>query len=1148
MGAYQRCGWPAEEKSNILCDEGLPLLGAEDHRMDIGAWLRELGLERYAPAFRDNDIDDEVLPELTSDDLISIGVTSVGHRRKLLAAIAGLRAAMPAASVAAAFRDAPESAATTAERRQLTVMFCDLVGSTELATRLDPEDLREVVTAYHRAVAQVVVGFDGFVAKYMGDGVLVYLGYPRAHEDDAERAVRSGLGVIDAVGRVDVEHVKLQARVGIATGLVVVGDMIGEGSAQEQSVVGETPNLAARLQALAEPGAVVISSDTHRLVGDLFEYRDLGAVEVKGMAAPVPAWQVLRPSVVASRFEALHGSTLTPLVGRDEEIQLLLRRWARAKTREGQVVLISGEPGIGKSRIIAALAARLHVEPHFGLSYFCSPYHQDSALYPFVDRLGRASGFAPDDPPATKLEKLGALLALAMPQDEDIVFLADLLSLPTSERHPLPNLSPQRKKERTLEALIRQLDGLARQQPVLAVFEDVHWIDPTSRELLDLIVELVRSLPVLLVVTFRPEFQPPWTGQPQVTVLALSRLDRRDQTALVQQITGGKALPDEVVVQIAERTDGVPLFVEELTKSVLEGGLLREETDRYVLDGALLPFTIPTTLHASLLARLDRLASVRLVAQIGAAIGREFSYSLLRAVSRFAETELRASLARLVASELVSQRGTPPDAVYTFKHALVQDAVHSSLLRGARQQLHAQIAQALETHSPELMDSQPELLAQHYAEAGLVEKSAACWGKAGHSSAARTAMAEAAAQFQRGLDQLALMPDDAERRGLELEFRSALGTALMAVKGYAAPETGDAYRRARQLWEQLGSPSDYLRIPYGQSLYHAVRGELDVAQRLDEDLLRRSYQSNDSAGLALGHASFGRNLMFAGQFAASRSHLEEALTLYDPIVHRGLVRQAGFHPHVNSGGHLGVVLFCLGYPDQASAQSSAAIAEARSLAHPPSIASSLALGARVLSLGEDIAALGERVDQLVGVTIEQGLPHWRSQGTIFRGWVKVRSGDVAEGISLLRSGSAAYRATGAEVWMPYHMARLAGAYEIAGQIEEAAILVDDALQTMERTDERWFAAELNRHKGRLLLRQGRSDAAEDLYRKALSIAVEQGARFWELRAAVSLARLHREQGHHAEARDVLAPVYSWFTEGFDTPDLKEAKVLLDELA
>jgi predicted ATPase len=604
---------------------------------------------------------------------------------------------------------------------------------------------------------------------------------------------------------------------------VVVGDLIGEGSAQEQSVVGETPNLAARLQALAEPNAVVIAAGTRRLVGDLFEYHDLGTVEVKGIAAPVPAWKVLRPSAVTSRFEALRGSALTPLIGRDEEIDLLLRRWARAKSGDGQVVLVSGEPGIGKSRIVAALEERLRAEPHLSLRYFCSPYHQDSALFPFIDQLGRAAEFARDAPPAARLEKLEALLIRAAPPDEDLAFLVDLLSLPASELHPLPNLSPQRKKERTLEALIRQLDGLAGQQPVVMVFEDAHWIDPTSRELLDLTVERVRSLPVLLIVTFRPEFQPPWTGQPQVSVVALNRLDRHDRTVLVEQLAGGKVLPNDVIAQIADRTDGVPLFVEELTKSVLESGVT--------------PFGIPTSLHDSLMARLDRLGSVRRVAQTGAAIGREFSYELLRAVSRQPEDELKTALGRLVASELVFQRGAPPNAVYAFKHALVQDAAHGSLLRAARQQLHARIAEALEAQSPELMDSQPELFAQHYAEAGLVEKSAACWGKAGHSSAARSAMAEAAAQLQKGLDQLALLPDEIERQRQELEFRSALGASLIAVKGFAAPETGHAYARARVLWEQLGSPSEFLQVPHGQSLYHLIRGELSLAQRLDEDLL-----------------------------------------------------------------------------------------------------------------------------------------------------------------------------------------------------------------------------------------------------------------------------------------------------------------------
>ncbi len=1112
--------------------------------MNITAWLHGLGLQQYETAFRENEIDATVLSELTAEDLREIGVNAVGHRRKLLSAIAVLR---NECRPEPAERSEAVDSVGTAERRQLTIMFCDLVGSTALATRVDPEDLREIIDAYHHTVAATVAESGGLVARYLGDGILIYFGYPQAHEDDAERAVRAGLSAIKAVRRLDVGFAKLESRVGIATGLVVVGDLIREGIAQEQSVVGETPNLAARLQAMAEPGALVIAAGTHRLVGNLFEYREIGAVEVKGLTAPVLAWQVLGPSRVASRFEALHGSALAPLIGRDEEIDLLLRRWVRAKAGDGQVVLISGEPGIGKSRIAAELEQRLGMEPHLRVRFFCSPYYQDSALFPFIEQLGRASEFANDDPPAVRLAKLEALLARATPRDEDVAFIADLLSLPESERHPLPSLSPQRKKDRTLEALIRQVEGLSRRLPVLVVFEDAHWMDPTSRELLDLTIERVRSLPVLLVVTFRPEFQPPWVGHPQVTMLSLNRLDRRDRTALVDQVAGSKKLPIEVVSQIADRTDGVPLFVEELTKSVLESGVLREELDRYVLDRTLPPHAIPTTLQDLLMARFDRLASVRLVAQIGAAIGRSFSFALLRAVSRLSESELEAALARLVASELVFQRGATPEAVYTFKHALVQDAAYGSLLRSSRCQLHAQIAEVLETQSPELMDSQPELFAQHYAEAGLIEKSVAYWSRAGQKSAARSAMAESAAQLQKGLDQLELLPATPERQRQELQLWSSLGAAFRFVKGQATPEMGHAFARARELWEQLGSPSQFLHIPYGQSRHHAFRGEFDLAQRLDEDLLRLSRQRNDSVGMVLGHDCSGRDLLLAGQFVSSRSHLEEVLAIYDPISHGWLVDQTGSHPHVISRGYLAIALFCLGFPDQALAQSSAAVSEARRLAHLPTLTVTLSTDSRLLSLARDSAGLDERANQLIAVATEQGFPLYRALGTIYRGWVMVNTTNLPAGISLLRSGSSAYTDTGAKTRISYHTALLAKACEIAGQAEEALFLLDDALQIAEGIGERWFASELYRHKGQLMFQQGNPKAAENLYLRAFEIARKQEAKLWELRAAVSLAEFWRDQGRRSEACDVLAPVYGWFVEGFDTQDLKGAKTLLDQL-
>ncbi len=1112
--------------------------------MDISGWLKQLGLERYEQAFRDNAVDLRVLPELTADDLKELGVTAIGHRRLLLKAIADMAAGPGRAAV-----DGPESipaisGAVEAERRQLTVMFCDLVGSTPLATRFDPEDLRDILGAYHRCVADTVARFDGFVAKYMGDGVLIYFGYPQAHEEDAERAVRAGLALINAVAKLDLPE-RLQVRLGVASGLVVVGDLIGEGAAQERGVVGETPNLAARLQGLAAPGQLIISEATRRLVGTLFDLADLGAQTLSGFARPQQALRVLGESGVISRFEALRSSA-TPLVGRDEELALLRRRWQQVASGAGQVVLLSGEPGIGKSRLTAALSEHAASEPHTRVRYFCSPHHQDSALYPVIVHLEHAVGFARDDGPEERLGKLATLLAPSA-EAGDVSLLVELLSLPGGDRFAPLDLSPHRKKERTLAALLRQLEGLARTQPVMMIFEDLHWIDPTSREFLDLVVARVDRLPVLLVATFRPEFQPPWTGQPSVTVIALNRLGRSDGAAMVRRLVGNAALlPQDVIAEIVDRSDGVPLFVEEVTNAVLEAGTERGREIAASVASARLG--VPATLQASLMARLDRLgAAVKEVAQIGAAIGRQFSYELAAAVGEHSEETLREALQRLVDAGLVFQRGAPPTAEYLFKHTLVQDTAYGTLLRRTRQQLHARIAEALETQSPELMDTQPELFAQHYAEAGLVEKSIACWDRAGRRSAARSALAEAAAQFQKALDQLKLLPDNPERNRQELDLNCALAAVLISVKGFAAPETGHVYARAQELWEKLGSPTEFLHLPFAQSFHHLIRAEFDLAERYDANLLRLSHQRNDIAGLGLGHHASGRTLFLRGNIAASRLHQEEALKLYDRIIQRSPDGRAGFDTRVGTQGFLALALFCLGFPEQALAQSNAAIAEATRLAYPPSLAVSLIHRVRLLSLVRDNPALGEQADQLVAVATEQGFPYWGAAGNIYGGWAKANNGDLTEGISLLRRGSTAFRATGAEAFVPHHVSLLARAYEFAGQIDEAMTLLDDAQQMVNRTGERWLEPELHRHKGQLLLRQGDSKAAEELYRQALSVAAEQAAKLWELRAAVSLARLCREQDRRTEARDLLAPLYSWFTEGFDTPDLKDAKALLDEI-
>jgi class 3 adenylate cyclase len=726
--------------------------------MDLGGWLRSLGLGKYEATFRENEIDETVLPRLTAEDLKELGVTALGHRVKLLDAIAALRADTAAGTRAPhGPAAADEPLRDTAERRQVTVMFSDLVGSTALSVRMDPEDLRSVISGYQKCVAETVGRFGGFVAKYLGDGVLIYFGYPQANEDDAERAVRAGLELVAAVRDLKT-HATPQTRVGIATGLVVVGDLIGSGASQEQAIVGETPNLAARLQGLADPSSVVIAESTRKLVGDLFELEDLGGKDLKGIAGPVRAWAALRPASVESRFEAFHTSGLTDLIGREEELELLLRRWSRAKTGEGQVVLLSGEAGIGKSRLTAALMERLTTEPHTRLRYFCSPQRTDSALYPFISQMERAAGFTHDDIASAKLDKLDAMLARNSTPPEDAALFVDMLSLPNDSRYPTLELVPQQRRTKTLDALIAQLEALIRTNPVLMIFEDAHWTDPTSLELLSLIVGKIQTIPVLLIMTFRPEFESPWIGRPHVTALILNRLGEREIGDMIDRVTGNKPLPENIRQDIIERTDGIPLFVEEMTKAVLEAGSEGDarQTAAAVPSSGL---AVPASLHASLMARLDRLGGpAKEVAQIGAAIAREFSHALLAAVVQKSGVDLNRALDRLFQSGLLFRQGVPPRTSYLFKHALVQDAAYGTLLREPRRALHARIAETLESQFAEIAENQPELLARHCTEAGQIEKAAGLWGRAGRRSLASSALVEAIEQFTKALAQLSTLP------------------------------------------------------------------------------------------------------------------------------------------------------------------------------------------------------------------------------------------------------------------------------------------------------------------------------------------------------------------------------------------------------
>lgn len=1124
--------------------------------MDLGGWLRSLGLEQYEATFRENKIDETVLPHLTAEDLKELGVTALGHRRKLLDAIAALRRdthASPAATLGSApVHASPRDAA---ERRQVTVMFSDLVGSTALSARMDPEDLREVISAYQQCVAETVCRFGGFVAKYMGDGVLVYFGYPQAHEDDAERAVRAGLELVKAVTGLKT-HAVLQTRIGIATGLVVVGDLIGSGASQEQAIVGETPNLAARLQGVAKPNVVVIAEGTRRLLGDLFELEDLGAKDLKGIAGPVRVWSALRAGSAEGRFEAFHGTGLTDLVGREEELELLLRRWSAAKTGEGQVVLISGEAGIGKSRVTAALLKRLAAEPHTRLRYFCSPQHTDSALYPIIGQMERAAGLAHDDKPQRRLDKLDAVLAQTSASITDAALFAEMLSLRNDGRYPALELTPQQRRQKTLDALISQLEALTRQNPVLMIFEDAHWTDPTSLEVFGRVVDVIATVPVLLIVTFRPEFDPPWIGQPHVTAVTINRLTQRDVGAMIDRVVGNKLLTASIRRDIIERTDGVPLFVEEMTKAVLEAE--SEGAARRMVAAVPSPdVAVPASLHASLMARLDRIGPAKEVAEIGAAIGREFSHALLASVARKPEAELGSAIARLIQAGLLFRRGVPPHATYLFKHALVQDAAYGTLLREPRRALHARIVETLESQFAEIAESRPEILAHHCTEAGLIEKAAGLWGKAGQRSLERSALVEAIEQLTRALGQIAALPATPALRREQIKLQVAIITPLLHVKGYASPETKAAAERARLLIEEAEAleepPEDPLllfAVLYGLWTSSYVASNGDIMRELGAQFLALAKKQGRTAALLTAHRMMGITSMCAGEFERGRAHLDKGIALYDHAEHRPLAARFGVDARVSILSYRSWALWFLGYPRAALADADLAIKEARAIGQAATLMYALRHPTITYFQCGDYAKAIAATDELGVLVEEKGSRHWKPLGMMNQGWLAAAAGKPSDAIRMLTSGIAAYRSTGAAVWTPSYLSQLARAHAELDQFDDAWRWMGEAFKAAEINKERWWEAEVHRMAGEIALISPEPDAAkaEAYFERALAIAREQQAKSWELRAAMSMARLWCDQGKPDEARALLAPVYGWFTEGFDTLDLKQAKTLLDELA
>jgi class 3 adenylate cyclase len=1054
---------------------------------------------------------------------------------------AGAQPAPPAPT--ASPRSPVARAATSAERRQITVTFCDLVGSTALSTRLDPEDLGKVIAAYHKCAADVVSRFGGYVAKYMGDGVLAYFGYPEAQETDAENAVRASLALVDAIAQLFADGGGHQVRIGLATGLVVVGELVGTGEAQGRNVVGETPNLAARLQSAAAPNTVAIAATTRRLAGELFEYEAIAPTQLKGFQDPISAWRVLLERTIASRFEALRAAGRTPLVGREEEMELLARRWQQLKNGEGRVVLLAAEPGIGKSRLTAALEDHIKHDAHLCLCYFCQPHHQGSALQPVLAQLQHAAGFTRDDTPASKRAKLEQLLAQSAGSGG-----AELLGLATSPSLQPAERDPQVKRRRILTALTGQLETLARRGPVLMLFEDVHWADPTTLELLTLTIERLQSLPILLVITFRPDYQPSWTGQSHVTMLTLNRLSQRERATLVDHITGGKALPPGLLDQIVQRTDGVPLFVEELTRSVLESDQLQEAGDQYVLDQSTHALAIPSTLQASLMSRVDRLGSAREVLQIGAAIGREFSYEVLAAVAGQPDAVPQDALTRLTEAEMVFLRGRPPNAIYTFKHALIQDAAYSTMLRTRRQLLHTAIALVLEKRFPDVVNATPEVIAQQFERAGQNEKAVQYWHQSRERDLRRFAMKEPITHYCNALRLITAMPETPERSNLELGVCLGLGLAQQIGIGPTAKESAVSYRRALTLSCALGRGRERFLATWGIWFHTTMTGRTKEAFALADELLSIARELDDTDLLLEAYHARVPGLLRTADLGAMKEAAQKVVRLYDHERHRDHANYFGGHDsRVCAQSFHAISLWGLGFPDQAKQMAWRCIENARALGHTFSLVHGLNMGGLTFLLLKDADACRTAADELYPLAERNKFSWPLTYARFVRGWLRSQEGDHDAGIEQMLKAADEGPAA---ILQPIVLTLTAEQQMRAGHLEAALGTLDRAMKENAAQHARFYEPKMIRLRGEVLLAQSPSNAAQadSIFTNAMAVAAQQSCRTLELRAALSLARLLSDNGRRPEARDLLAPVYGEFTEGFDEPDLRAAKTLFAELS
>ena len=1096
---------------------------------DIRQWLEELGLGKYGDVFVENDIEFDLLAELSDEDLKDIGVASLGHRRRLLRAIAQRNdnGATPTSDEVA---DMPEQRSTAAERRQLTVMFCDLVGSTALSRQLDPEDLRDVMRRYQDAVASSVTRYGGHVAKYLGDGVLAYFGWPQAYEDQAERAVRSGLDAVEAVNDVEVgDGHSLEARVGISTGQVVVGDLVGESGRDTEAVTGETPNLAARLQGVAEPGQVVIGDTTRQLIGQTFALNDMGEQDLKGFEDGLQAWTVAGEQVVETRFEAAHQGSLTRIVGRDGELQLLLDRWELAKNGEGQVVLICGEPGIGKSRLSQALRDALGEDEHVRIRYQCSPYHTNSALYPTIQQLQFAASFEAADDSNTKLDKLESLLRWS---HDDIgttaPLFANLLSLPFEDRYGPLEQAPSQIKLDMLQAVADEMLRLAVQQPVLFLLEDAHWIDPTSLELLQLTVGRINNAPVLIVVTHRPEWQSPFAGD-NVTSLQLNRLGKAQGTEIVRAIAG-EHVPDDVIERIVSRTDGVPLFVEELTKSLVEGGLDIADAD------------IPATLQASLMARLDRLGSeAKGIAQTAAVIGRQFSLNLLAAAVEYPPARTSEAIRRLVAAELVFQIDGASEAEYIFKHALIMDAAYDSILRDDRRRRHGALARILQENS-----GASEMVAEHYRKAGEASQAADYWYRAAQHAVMKSANIEASNFCKQSASQLAMLPETKENKRRLLAVLILDLQPTIFLLGYSSPEVAERAERALVICRDVGSDDQLFRISFYR--WAPLHSNAVGAPALDaaKEYLNRALATDDGNAIIIGHRLIGTSLYMNGYWNEAREHLLRVVEQYRPDRHDELAMQVSQDVLVAGQVYHALTLWSLGWPEKALALFEEIFERAAKLEH----INTLVFARFHLVALHMLMRTQDKFHQQIRTISEQVT----EAGNLFAsGFTKLVLADVdfCNGASDLDAveccindlvqrlhtyyGCQPIRQSAAEFCMAQ------------GRFDEAERLIDTMERDLEAGYEVYRTSELIRTRGNYHLTRGNAKEGEACFLAALNWSSERSAKFYELRAAMSLAKLWQEQDKLEQAYDLMRPLFNWFTEGFDTPDLIEAKALLDEL-